>query len=264
MKFQPAILSRIFLFFCALLIQLGLLLSIKPSPILAIGDPGPPPNPELEAPISPITEKIYFLPALIISGLTPGETYQVKLNNWKGGDLTHPEPNTHDWLADSSGRITAVNICHNGQANRTNCDEPFGSQSYGIRVREKGGEEFWGASFSVIYDEEGDGTGGPPGKNPCDPDGDGIADQCTTAQGNIPTSVGGFAQRVLSIAIGLAGGIALILMVIGSIRVLTSSGDQQRLAGGRDMIVAAIAGLLFLIFSVLILRFIGIQILDIF
>ena len=34
--------------------------------------------------------------------------------------------------------------------------------------------------------------------------------------------------------------------------------DQQRLAGGRDMIVAAIAGLLFLIFSVLILRFIGV------
>jgi len=50
-------------------------------------------------------------------------------------------------------------------------------------------------------------------------------------------------------------------MVIGSVRVLTSSGDQQRLAGGRDMIVAALAGLLFLIFSVLILRFIGIHIL---
>ena len=75
--------------------------------------------------------------------------------------------------------------------------------------------------------------------------------------------MGGFAQRVLNIAIGLAGGIALILMVIGSIRVLTSSGDQQRLAGGRDMIVAAIAGLLFLIFSVLVLRFIGAEILDI-
>src|SRR3972149_10117276 len=81
----------------------------------------------------------------------------------------------------------------------------------------------------------------PSGKNPCTEVG------CETALGNIPTSVGGFAQRVLNIAIGLAGGIALILMVIGSIRVLTSSGDQQKLAGGRDMIVAAIAGLLFLI-----------------
>ncbi|KKS03750.1 hypothetical protein A2W45_01070 [Candidatus Curtissbacteria bacterium RIFCSPHIGHO2_12_41_11] len=93
---------------------------------------------------------------------------------------------------------------------------------------------------------------GTSGKNPCTGAG------CETALGNIPTSVGGFAQRVLNIAIGLAGGIALILMVIGSIRVLTSSGDQQKLAGGRDMIVAAIAGLLFLIFSFLILRFIGV------
>jgi len=91
------------------------------------------------------------------------------------------------------------------------------------------------------------------GKNPC-------GTECETALGNIPTDIGGFAGKILSIAIGLAGGIALILMVIGSIRVLTSSGDQQRLAGGRDMIIAAIAGLLFLIFSVLILKFIGVEI----
>ena len=39
---------------------------------------------------------------------------------------------------------------------------------------------------------------------------------------------------------------------------------KQRLAGGRDMIVAAVAGLLFLILSFLILRFIGVQILEIF
>lgn len=96
-----------------------------------------------------------------------------------------------------------------------------------------------------------------PGQNPCGPGG------CPTALGNIPTTIQGFAGRILGIAIGLAGGLALILMVIGSVRVLTSSGDQQKLAGGRDMIVAAVAGLLFLIFSVLILRFIGIEILRI-
>ena len=107
------------------------------------------------------------------------------------------------------------------------------------------------------------GTSSPsPGQNPCDPDGDGIADQCPTALGDIPTDPGAFAGKILSIAIGLAGGIALILMVIGSVRVLTSSGDQQRLAGGRDMIVAAVAGLLFLIFSFLILEFIGGRILE--
>src|SRR3989338_8581457 len=101
----------------------------------------------------------------------------------------------------------------------------------------------------------GGGSGGGSGENPCK------NNVCKTALGDISTDPAGFAGKILSIAIGLAGGIALILMVIGSVRVLTSSGDQQRLAGGRDMIVAALAGLLFLIFSVLILRFIGIHIL---
>ncbi len=96
------------------------------------------------------------------------------------------------------------------------------------------------------------------GENPC---GTGTTNECQTGLGSISTDPSGFANRILSIAIGLGGGIALILMVIGSIRVLTSSGDQQKLNGGRDQIVAAIAGLLFLIFSIIILRFIGLEIL---
>ena len=213
---------------------------------------------KLEAPPSLITVKIKILSSLVISGLTPGTTYQVDLPNWKGADLTHPDPNSHDWTADGSGRISAQNICNDGQANRTDCDEPFGSQVYGVSVKEKGGNNFWYATFEIKYDEEGS-----SGKNPCEDPVTKQVTECPTALGNIPTDISGFAGKILSIAIGLAGGIALILMVIGSIRVLTSSGDQQRLAGGRDMIVAAIAGLLFLIFSILILRFIGIEILQI-
>lgn len=110
---------------------------------------------------------------------------------------------------------------------------------------------------------------GPPpppgptsGQNPCQPGTSGKV-ECETALGPIPTDPTAFAGKVLGIATGLAGGLALILMVIGSIRVLTSSGDQQKLSAGRDMIVGAVAGLLFLIFSVLILRFIGVEILNI-
>lgn len=103
---------------------------------------------------------------------------------------------------------------------------------------------------------------GSTGENPCKggPDGTPI---CPTALGDIPANPIKFAEKFLRIAIGIGGGIAFILMVFGAIRVLTSSGDQQRLSGGRDMIVAAIAGILFIIFSVLILRFVGIQILGI-
>lgn len=107
---------------------------------------------------------------------------------------------------------------------------------------------------ATIEVSDAGGGGGEPGKNPCS------LTECQTAIGNIPTNPQAFATKILQIATGVGGGIALILMVIGSIRVLTSAGDQQKLAGGRDMIIAAVSGLLFIIFSVVILRFIGINI----
>lgn len=88
------------------------------------------------------------------------------------------------------------------------------------------------------------------GENPCSAD-------CVTALGTIPATPIGFATKVLSIALGLAGGIALIILVMGSIKIILSSGDQQKLQNGREMIIAAIAGLLFIIFSILILQAIG-------
>lgn len=108
-----------------------------------------------------------------------------------------------------------------------------------------------------------DGSGGTltSGENPCKLDPADNKVKCITALGKIPTELKEFSSTILSIATGLAGGIAFILMVIGAIRVLMSQGDPQKLAGGREMLVAALAGLLFLIFSVLILRFIGINLL---
>lgn len=94
-----------------------------------------------------------------------------------------------------------------------------------------------------------------PGQNPCQ---NGV---CMTGLGAIPTTVGGFGTMILRIASGLGGGIAFILMVLGAIQVLTSSGDQQKLSAGRERLIAALAGLLFIIFAVLILQFIGLNIL---
>src|SRR3989344_5102728 len=102
-----------------------------------------------------------------------------------------------------------------------------------------------------------------PGHNPCDEDEDGKVEpgeKCKTAIGDFTPELGAFAQKILTIGVSLAGAIALIIMVIGAIRVLTSSGDPKNVAAGREMIIAAIAGLLFLIFSVLILKFIGVSI----
>lgn len=120
------------------------------------------------------------------------------------------------------------------------------------------------ATFDVIVDinggsssggsgSSGGGTG-PEGTNPC------ASGQCCTAIGCVSTSFKEFTAKILSIAIGIAGGLALVLMVRGSISILMSQGDPQKVNAGREVIIAAVAGLLFLIFSVLILRFIGLKI----
>lgn len=106
------------------------------------------------------------------------------------------------------------------------------------------------------------GAAGAPGVNPCatpdpqDPEKI-IVKECQTALGPISTDPSTFIGRIMKIAIGLAGGIALIFMVMGAIKILTSAGDPKKVTDGRDMIIAAVSGLLFLILSVLILRFIG-------
>lgn len=89
------------------------------------------------------------------------------------------------------------------------------------------------------------------GRNPC------VGNVCQTALGDIGATIKSFTGKILAIAIGLAGGIALILMVVGAIRVLTSTGNPQAVAGGREIFVAALVGLLFLIFSTVILRLLG-------
>lgn len=45
--------------------------------------------------------------------------------------------------------------------------------------------------------------------------------------------------------------------------IITSQGDPRRLQSGKELLTAAIAGLLLVIFSVLILRVIGVNILGI-
>lgn len=63
--------------------------------------------------------------------------------------------------------------------------------------------------------------------------------------------------------IGIAGGVALLLIIIATIQIITSTGDPKRLQGGKELLTAAIAGILLLIFSVFLLRLIGVTILEI-
>ena len=66
---------------------------------------------------------------------------------------------------------------------------------------------------------------------------------------------------ILRWGFGIGGGIAFILIVIASFQIMTSSGDPNRLKAGQELLTSAIAGLIMLIFSIFILKVIGVDIL---
>jgi hypothetical protein len=84
-----------------------------------------------------------------------------------------------------------------------------------------------------------------------------------TAIGCVPTEPKALIQGLVKIAVGAGGGIALLLMVWGAFQMITSAGNPETLKKGKDTFTSAIVGLLFAIFSILILQIIGVQILAI-
>lgn len=68
---------------------------------------------------------------------------------------------------------------------------------------------------------------------------------------------------LFSIALGIGGGVAFLMLLIGGIQIQISTGDPKRIQQGRDTIEGAIIGLLLIILSFVILRIIGVDILGI-
>ncbi len=63
---------------------------------------------------------------------------------------------------------------------------------------------------------------------------------------------------------GIAGGIAFLLILYAGFQIMTSAGSPQRVQSGKELLGAAISGILLLIFSTFILRIVGVDILKIF
>ena len=83
-----------------------------------------------------------------------------------------------------------------------------------------------------------------------------------TAIGCIPLDdLNEFSKFTLGWGIGIAGGIAFLLILYAGFMIMTSTGDPIRLQAGRELLTAAIAGLLLLIFAAFMLRVIGVEIL---
>lgn len=82
-----------------------------------------------------------------------------------------------------------------------------------------------------------------------------------TAIGCIRTEPVALVKDVMTFIIGISGGFAFLMMLLGAFQMLTSAGNPETLAAGKDRFTSAVIGLLFVIFAVLLLQIIGFDIL---
>lgn len=86
--------------------------------------------------------------------------------------------------------------------------------------------------------------------------------ECETAIGKIDVkSPQDFVKQIFSYVLVIAGIGTVILFIYSGYILMTSGGDKQKVQGARETITSAIAGLLFIIFSIALLEFIGVDIL---
>jgi len=79
----------------------------------------------------------------------------------------------------------------------------------------------------------------------------------STALGCLPYTRDAFVASLLSFIVGIAGAIALVVMLTATIQIMTAAGDSKKLSNAKQLFISALLGLLFLIFSVSILKIIA-------
>ncbi|MBN1374371.1 hypothetical protein JW962_03520 [Candidatus Dojkabacteria bacterium] len=68
---------------------------------------------------------------------------------------------------------------------------------------------------------------------------------------------------IVNISIGVGGGIATLLIIIGGIQMLGSGGDPGKVKEGQEMIVNALMGLALILLAVMVVRTLGFDVLRI-
>src|SRR3989344_2129049 len=90
-------------------------------------------------------------------------------------------------------------------------------------------------------------------------------DGIETAIGCIPISEEqALAKFFLKWGMGIAAGIALVLISFSGYQIMTASGDPRKLQAGKELLTAAVTGVVLLALTAFILRVIGVNILGIF
>lgn len=81
-----------------------------------------------------------------------------------------------------------------------------------------------------------------------------------TAVGCIKNDPQSIVTVVIKVGMGIAGGVALLMILAASFTLTTSQGDAKKTAEGREMISSAVIGLIFIVMAVTVLEFIGVKI----
>lgn len=84
-----------------------------------------------------------------------------------------------------------------------------------------------------------------------------------TAIGCISADPGKMVTKIFQFAIGIGGGLAFFLILFGGFQIFISAGNPESMNSGKELVTGAVAGLLFIIFSLFILRAIGASIVGI-
>lgn len=198
---------------------------------------------------------------IIVNGLERNTNYAIGIKDERGGLVVNQE------AADSSIRNP-----QNSGSGTSLTFGPFNSVSQrwnvstGLRYTATVYQNIGGwdpctpsQSFFTTSGSTTTGRSGNAQTDACTPSGGG--EGVYTALGCIPTSVTGLANAVLNLALGIAGALAIIFIIIGGFKVATSQGDPDSLQDGKDMITQAIVGLVFILLATTILSIIGIDIL---
>ncbi len=86
---------------------------------------------------------------------------------------------------------------------------------------------------------------------------------CDTAIGEIEANLPALVKKLFAVLLSLSGGIAVLLIIVAGYQLITSSGNPEKTQAARERLTSAVVGLLFIIFSFVILEVIGVSILRI-
>jgi hypothetical protein len=231
--------------------------------------PEPPSNEAID--VGSLSSDKKTLLRITATNLTPNANYVFKLEGkWDTSG-------NHDWLegptnnqvhtASADGTIVVRDICENGEGFRDNCGEEFAAGTYIIRAKlfdaPMPGDGRIGDNWDAVKDTVASraffvAEDGGISDTPVEPEAD-IGEP--SLAGDPQPAAQDAAEMFLSFGIGTGGGLAFLLMIFGAYRLIFAAGNPESVQQGREIITAAIAGLIVIIFAVFILRFLGYTIL---